>query len=189
MLLIHIPERESKEVWDDKQEEFRIIPYEKGETLKLEHSLLSISKWEAKYHKAFLPSRANNKPKTNDEMLYYIKCMTINEVRDEVYLRLTVPDIKKISDYISDPMTATTFSKNQSRGGNAEIITSEIIYYWMVEHGIPFECQKWHINRLLTLIQVCNLKRSPQKMMNKHDILKQNQSLNALRRAKYHSRG
>lgn len=177
------------ELWNPDKQEF--IKTASG-TLILEHSLLSISKWESKYHKPFL-SKLEKDKKTADEMLDYIRCMTINTVDPDIYYGLTNEQIKEIGDYISNSMTATTISEKNRYGRagsrNGEIVTSELIYYWMVVHGIPFECQKWHLNRLLTLIQVCNVKNAPAKNMSKKDILAQNNALNAMRRAKYRSRG
>jgi len=183
MLKIVVPAWED---WDPTANKF----VEGTETrLTLEHSLVSVSKWESKYHKPFL----NEESKTAEEMLDYIKFMTIphlsSKFDDSVFLHLTQDNIKQIEDYIGDPMTATTFSNNQMRPGKKEVITSEVIYYWMVSYGIPFECQRWHLNRLITLVRVLGIKNAPPKKMGKRDIMAQNKSLNAARRAKYHSRG
>lgn len=184
MLPIHVEANHS--VWDPELNEF--VPTSDG-TLLLEHSLLSISKWEAKYHKSFLKS-VQNKDISNSEIKYYIQCMTVNTVPSSIYNGLTRENIDEIFEYISDPMTATIIRTMPSRGPkNNEVITSELIYYWMVVHGIPFECQKWHLNRLMTLIQICNVKNAPSKKMSKRDIMAQNRALNASRRAKHHSRG
>ena len=156
--------------------------------LQLEHSLLSISKWEAKWHKPFI----SNDPKTADELIDYIRCMTVNNVTDQrVYTSLRTEDINKIKDYIDNPMTATWFSDDKSKGTNREIVTSELVYYWMIALQIPFECQKWHINRLLTLIRICNIKNDPDKnkKMSKADIMRRNAELNAKRRAALHTKG
>lgn len=177
------------ERYDEVAEEFYTM--DKPYTLNLEHSLLSISKWESKWHKPFL-----NNQKTYAEYMDYIKCMTLNKnVPDYVYKGLTNSDVKQLQAYMEDPMSATTISKN----GNApktygkkkpDVITSEIIYYWMTQLSIPFEpCEKWHINRLLMLIAVCNEKNSDPNMMSKKDIMKQNNALNAARRAKHHTKG
>ena len=192
-ITIEIPEREATEKWDPIREEFINLPYAKPATLILEHSLLSVSKWESKYHKPFL-SKTDAETRTPEEMMYYIQCMTINNVDPDVYYRLTDSQIQEIGDYIADPMTATTINRRGPQGSaprprSNEIVTSEIIYYWMVVHQIPFECQKWHLNRLLMLVEVCNIKNGPQQKMSKNDILRQNHALNAARRAKFHSRG
>lgn len=184
MKVLHIEGR--GEIFSEDKQEF--VNSVSG-TLMLEHSLLSISKWEAKYHKPFLPRPNTKDTKTPEEMFYYIECMTINNVDPDIYYGLTNEHIKEIGKYIADPMTATTISSQQNGKRNNEIITSELIYYWMVVHQIPFECQKWHLNRLLTLIQVCNIKNAPSKKMDKRSILNQNRALNAARRAKHHSKG
>lgn len=161
--------------------------YTEPTELQLEHSLLSLSKWESKWHKPFL----DTKEKTEEELLDYVRCMTINKnVDPKVYSCLTEDSVRKIKEYIDDPMTATWFSKEQKRGArNREIITAEIIYYWMVAQRIPFECQKWHLNRLLTLIRVCGIKNTPPKKMSPKSIAKQNRSLNAARKAARHTTG
>lgn len=156
----------------------------KDTTLILEHSLISLSKWESKWKKPFL-SREN---KTIEETIDYIKCMTVNtNVKPEVYMLIDNDIIMKVQEYIEDPMTATTFKEEKSF--NREIITSEIIYYWMVALQIPFECQKWHLNKLLALVRVCNIKNGPQKKMKKQDLINRNKSLNAARRAAANSKG
>lgn len=185
MLEIVIPKKEG---WDSTKEEFYSF---QGCSLRLEHSLVSISKWEAKYHRPFL---AKNE-RSYEEIIYYVKCMTLTQnVPDEAYNFLTAENITKIKDYIADPMTATWFSNNtQLKGGSrhtSEQMTSELIYYWMIACEIPFECQKWHLNRLLTLIKICNIKNnSGNKKMSKRDIMSQNSKLNAARRAKMNSKG
>ena len=143
------------------------------QVLQLEHSLVSISKWESKWHIPFL----DGKDKTLEQIIDYVRCMTITQnVKPEVYNRLTEDNLKAINDYIENPMTATTFSDINQRPSR-EIITSEIIYYWMVSFNIPFECQKWHLNKLLTLIKVCNIKNSPPKKMSRQEILSRNRAL------------
>jgi len=150
----------------------------KEQTLILEHSLVSISKWESKWHKPFLA----NKEKSLEETVEYIKCMTVNSVEEGFnYGLLTHNNIKEVNAYIANPMTATTFS-NQKKTLNREITTAEIIYHWMVALNIPFECQKWHLNRLLTLINVCNIKNSPPSKMNKKEAASRRAALNSSRK-------
>ena len=174
---------EATECWDESKREFVNI---KEQTLQLEHSLVSLSKWESKWHKAFLAKREMS----YDEILDYIKCMTITQnVKPEVYSCLTQENIDQIYNYIQNPMTATYFSKEQNGKSSSEIVTSELIYYWMVALNIPFECQKWHLNRLLTLIKVCNIKNQPHKKMNRRDVLSRNHALNAARRKQLNSKG
>lgn len=181
MLQIKVP---GKEAWDEKSEEFISVP---DTVLSLEHSLISISKWESKWHIPFL----GKEEKTSEQINDYIKCMTITpNVKDEVYNCLTRQNINDVMAYINDPMTATTIKERDGgRRMSREIITSELIYYWMVALQIPFECQKWHINRLMMLIQVCNVKNQPDKKMSKRSTAQQNAALNAARRQKARSRG
>lgn len=184
----------AKEGWDASKSEFVTT---KPTTICLEHSLVSLSKWESKYKKPFLSSE-----KTETEIRDYIKMMTVTQnVDPNIYNLLQGPEFKKINDYISDPMTATWFNDNkpgsngqsQQPRRNNEKITSELIYYWMISYQIPFECQKWHLNRLLTLIRICNVKDSQQNgkngKMSKKDILSQNRALNAARRQRLGTRG
>ena len=180
MLQIVIPETE---YYNERNAEFVTL---KAETLQLEHSLVSLSKWESKWHKSFL----TKDEKTYEETLDYIKCMTITQnVKPEVYQRLTQKNVSDINDYIANPMTATTFSENRNGRGSRERITSELIYYWMIALNIPFECQKWHLNRLLTLIRVCEIKNQPPKKMSKAELTSRNAALNAARRKQLNTRG
>lgn len=178
MLTITIP---AGSYWDEAEEIFREC---KGWTLQLEHSLVSISKWESKYHKPFI----GKENKSLDETLYYAKCMTLNDVDEEAYMFLTDFHINTINDYIADPMTATTIKKNNKKSGRSTI-TSEIIYYWMIALGIPSEYRYWHLNRLITLIDVCDEKNKPAKKMSKQDIYARNAAINAANRAKFNSKG
>ena len=180
MLEIVIP---GAEQWDEVKQEFIST---KEQTLKLEHSLVSLSKWESKWCQPFL----SKKEKTVEQTIDYIKCMTLTQnVDPNVYNLLTKDNILKINEYISAPMTATTFHQENKGGGNGELITSELIYYWMVSLNIPFECQKWHLNRLFTLIKVCSIKNQPPKKMSKKDIMSRNAALNAARRKQLNSKG
>ena len=172
--------------WEDYDPVKSEFIQKRATTIMLEHSLVSISKWEAKYHKAFL----HDKEITDEQMLYYIQCMTVTpNVPEEVYLHMTTENMEEIRDYISDPMTATTFSGRQNKKPSREIITSEVLYYDMIAFGVPFECKKWHLNRLITLLHVCEIKNSPKKKMSKKDAASQYRSLNAARRAKHNSKG
>lgn len=179
MLRIVIP---GQELWDEEKQEFINT---KEQVLQLEHSLISLSKWEAKWCKVFL----SKQEKTAEETIDYIKCMTITpNVDPEVYTRLTKENIKEIEDYIAAPMTATYFSSNDGKPSH-EQVTSELIYYWMIALTIPFECEKWHLNRLLTLIKVCNIKNQPPKKMGKREIMSRNAALNAARRKQLNTKG
>lgn len=179
MLTITIP---AVEMWDEKEEQFVYSP---ETTLELEHSLVSLSKWESKWQKPFL----SGKEKTEEEVLDYIKCMVLTpNVSPDVYDHLTEDNIADINRYIDAPMTATTFSDKNNKPSR-EIITAELIYYWMITANIPFECQDWHLNRLLTLIKVCGIKNSPKKKMSKREIMSRNASLNAARKKQLNTRG
>ena len=182
MLRIKIARREQ---FNEETNEFFYYP-DKDIELQLEHSLLSISKWESKWHKPFL---SNKESMTNEELLDYIRCMSLSSLSDPNVLQcLTTEDIEKIASYIGDPMTDTTFRESEKKR-SLEIITSEIIYYWMVSYQIPFECQKWHLNRLITLIRVCSEKNQPKKKMKTGDIIARNRALNKARRAQLNSKG
>ena len=181
MLQIVVP---PGELYDEQHQEF--LAMDKEQILQLEHSLVSLSKWESKWHKAFL----GKEDKTTEEIIDYVRCMTLNKnVNPNAYRLLTKKNIEEISDYINDPMTATTFSNNNQKGHNKEILTNEIIYYYMVAFGIPSEYQKWHLNRLMTLIKVCDIKNQPQKKMSKKEIMNRNAALNAARRKQLNSKG
>lgn len=180
MITITIP---ASEQWDPVKGQFIYIA--KDTTINLEHSLLSISKWESKTHKPFL----STENKTVDEVIEYIRCMCMTPGVDPlVFNGLTQENVEEITKYINDPMTATWIN-DKSGKKSREIVTSELIYYWMIALNIPMECQKWHINRLLTLIRVCNVKNTPPKKMNKREIASRYASLNAARRKQFNSRG
>lgn len=179
MLDIVISERE---LWDEEKEEFVTV---KEQHLILEHSLVSISKWEAKWHKSFL----SGPKKTTEEIIDYIRCMTITQnVKPEVYQCLTNENITQINSYIKDSMTATFFSEDNEPKRH-RIITSEVIYCWMITLNIPIDFQRWHLNRLLTLIRVCNIENQPKKKRNQKQILDRNAKLNEARRKKFNTRG
>lgn len=180
MLHITIP---SVELWDETNEEFI---YMKEQSLSLEHSLVSISKWESKWKKSFF----SDEEKTFEEMIDYIKCMTITQdVSPDIYKYLSPDIIQKINEYMNDSMTATTFKEHSVKKSNGSKLTSEIIYYYMVALNIPFECQEWHINRLMTLIKVCDIKNRPQKKMTNREIMSRNSALNKARRQRLNSKG
>lgn len=180
MLKITVP---AAEFWDEIHEEFI---YKKEQTLQLEHSLVSLSKWESKWNKAFL----GKQEKTDDEILDYVRCMTLTQnVDPEVYARLSAQNYAQINAYIESPMTATYFSEDKQVKGSRETITSELIYYWMISYNIPVEFQKWHLNRLLTLIRVCSIKNTPPKKRSKRELMKRNAELNAARRSRLGSKG
>lgn len=186
MLHIMIP-KTKKRLYNEVKNEFTYIEIPKDVELVLEHSLVSISKWESKWHKPFL----SKEPKSADEILDYVRCMTITQnVSPEVYLCLTDENIKDIKDYINDPMTATTTRQDPNAPRNREIITSELVYYWMITLGMDIEVfQKWHLNRLLTLINVCNIKNAPPKKMTQRQMINKYAAMNAARRKRSGSLG
>lgn len=172
-----------KELWNERTEEFVAG---KDQVLTLEHSLVSLSKWESKWNKPFL----SKKEKSFEETIDYIRCMTLTQNVDQnIYNCLSRKNIKDVNDYISMPMTATTFYEEKTAKGSNEIITSELIYYWMISMNIPFECQKWHLNRLLTLIRVCSIKSQPAKKMSRREVLSRNAALNAARKKQLNTTG
>ena len=181
MLTIKVPI--SPEGWDDKKQEFIEPEYQ---TLQLEHSLVSLSKWESKWCKPFLSSI-----KSDEEMLDYIKCMTVTKNMDpNIYNYLTTSNVIEIKDYIDAPMTAMKFPKNRSSKLSRDIITSDIIYYWMITLNIPIdECQKWHLNRLMALIRVCDIKNSPPKKKSQREIMEEYARINAERRKQLNTKG
>lgn len=173
--------------WDSKREEFVSV---KETAITLEHSLISLQKWESKWHKPYF----SKQEKTTEEVIDYIRCMTLTpNVDPDIYNYIPSNIIGEIAEYINDPMTATTFGGQQVNGPQRTIggdkITAEIIYYWMIALDIPVEYRKWHLNQLITLIRICEIKQSPGKKMGKNDIMAQNRALNAKRRAARHSRG
>lgn len=188
MLEIVLPE---VEIWDDNAEEFQFSKGTEGKTIQLEHSLISVKKWEAKWHKPFL----GKEDKTYKEICDYVRCMTLNHgIPDAAYFPIEPNTLSQIVDYIQDPMTATWFSKEPDqngapRMGKQEVVTAEIIYYWMIALNVPSEYQKWHLNQLLTLIKVLNIKNAPPKKRTKADLLKQHAALNAARHAKHGKKG
>ena len=185
MLEVTIP---SQEFYDEATNTFTTV---KETKLKLEHSLVSLTKWESKWHKPFLGKSSVDSKKTVEETLDYIRCMTLTQnVDPSIFYCIPQSVIDQVSDYIDNPMTATWFSEDGKKGtANKEVITSEILYYQMITLGIPFECQKWHLNRLLTLIRVCAIKNAPPKKMSKKELAKRNSALNAARRKAMNSKG
>ena len=182
MLNITVPKQE---LWDEEKQIFITV---EEKTITLEHSLISISKWESKWHKSFL----TNKNKTQEEVLDYMRCMCITPKVDPMYFRLMTPEnLKDVENYIADSNTAVWFPpEDENEAGNKESVTSELIYYWMISNQIPFDpCEKWHLNKLLALIRVCSIKNTPPEKLNKSQIAKRNRALNAARCKKYNTKG
>lgn len=180
MLKIIIP---TMELYDETTSTFIYFDEVKVE---LEHSLISLSKWESRYQKPFL----SNEKKTPGEILEYVFQMILTpDVSRDVLQQMTQPVLDEINEYIESKQSATTFGQMPKQTVKAEVITSELIYYWMVAFNIPFECQYWHLNRLFSLIRICNIKQAPSKKLSRHEIAMRNRELNAERRAKYNTTG
>jgi len=180
MLEITIP---AGELWNEAKSEFI---HTDEQTLILEHSLVSLSKWESKHCKPFL----SDKPKTLEEDIDYIRCMTLNAVRSpDCYYNMTRETISGIHEYMEAPMTATWFSNSKTQPKSREVITAERIYYWMTVLNIPFSCETWHLNRLFTLIRVCSEEQKPKKDLKAKDLYKRNSALNAARKRKLGTHG
>ena len=175
-------ELKGEESWNEETQEF---VYSEPRVFDFEHSLLSLSKWEQKYHKAFLKTEM-----TPEETMYYIRCMCLEEIDDESLLRITSEHGQDFTDYINDPATATTVHTPEHSSSRGEkIVTAELIYYWMIESNIWLECQTWPLQRLLTLIRVVNVKRTPAKKQNPSTVARRNRELNAARRSQLGTRG
>ncbi len=187
MLKIVVPPADG---WDEEKEEFVSFS---GKTLMLEHSLVSVAKWEAKWHKPFL----DEAEKSNSELTDYVRCMTLTQnVDPDVYSFLTEENFKQIDDYINDSMTATWFNETKEQKSSkrsTEKVTSELVYYWMIAFNIPMECQKWHFNRLMTLIRICEIKNEEQYGKHtktpKSSLVSRYASLNAARRKAWNTKG
>lgn len=169
-----------QEYFNNETQEFFMFPETK---ILIEHSLISISRWEAKYHKPFLEKSTKKEP---EEIVDYIKFMSIGKpITDEMIMLMTKKDFEEINEYIANPSTATTFpNDDNARNTSGEYVSSELIYYWMTAFQIPFECEKWHINRLLTLIKICNRKNQPPKKLKGRDLINKHIAINKARRAK-----
>ena len=182
MLRITIP---SGDYWDERKQEFFKL---EGQTIVLEHSLVSVSKWESKWKKAYL----TKDQKTREELVDYVRCMTLtNGVDPRFYQMLDNRTLNRITAYIDDPMTATTFSEHEQKQQtrSRQIITSELIYYWMVALQIPIEMENWHLNRLLTLIHICEIQNRTPKKQSKQDLISQHAKINAANKKRFGTRG
>ena len=181
MLRLTIP---SGEYFDEETQEFN---FAEETTILLEHSLVSLARWETHWNKPFL----SKEKKTKEELIDYVKCMTMTpNVNKDVYDNINDLHLAKVSEYINEPMTATTFREDRSMKHSRDIVTAEIIYYWMVALQIPFDpCERWHLNRLLTLVRVCNIKNQPQKKGVGRDDLARRSKLNAERKKRLGTKG
>lgn len=180
MLTIRIA---GQEFYDETTGEFSTVD---DIVLELEHSLVSLSKWESKYQTPFL----SDKEKTTESVFDYIKTMVVTPGIDtDILYRCSKDDLVRIQEYIDSSQSATTFGEMPSRRGRGEVITAELIYYWMVAFNIPFECQYWHLNRLFSLVRICNIKNNPPKKMSRHEVAMRNRELNAQRRSEIGTNG
>ena len=180
MLRITIP---PGEYWDELTQEF---VSSEGQVIMMEHSLASVAKWEARWKKAFLGNEKRTRIETSD----YFRCMTLTkDVDPSIFKMLQADTIEMINRYINDPMTATTFREVEQRRFSRRVLTSEVIYAWMAALQIPFECDKWHLNRLMTLIRVCSIESQPKKKQSTREIMSQNSALNAERRKRLGTTG
>lgn len=174
VLDLYVP---GKEFWNSELQEFI---YTKDITLHLKHSLVSLTRWEQHYKRRFL----DDGPKNEEEYRFYIQCMTLNKDVDPlVYTVLQEDDIKKVTDYLHDSMTATTLPKQNNNHSNSEKLSSELIYYYMSALNIPFECEKWFLNNLIILISIASIKNNPQEKKSKPSW-SSIRALNAARNAK-----
>jgi hypothetical protein len=179
MLTVIVP---GTEMFDEASDEF----VTQGDVvLELEHSLVALSKWEGIYEKPFL----STSDKTTEEVLGYVKCMTLNKVPEETLSKLSEENFAAINAYLDAKMTATWFNEAPGAPRTREIVTAELIYFWMITFQIPFECQEWHLNRLFTLIRVCNIKNAKPKKMSRAEIAARNRELNAQRKAQLGTTG
>lgn len=175
-----------RELWNEKTQEF--IPETKDRILSLEHSLVSLAKWECRWNKPFLSAKGKSRAETID----YIRCMTLTQnVDDETWLRISNKNITDVNKYIDLPMTAAVFYDSEQHSGRKKIITAETIYHWMIINNIPFDpCQKWHLNRLLALIRFCNIENDPKKKkMSLNETMRTNAELNAARKKAWNTTG
>ena len=181
MLYITVPE---SELFDDDKQEFITT---KAVSLQMEHSLVSISKWEERWRVSYIAT----KDKTEEQIYDYLRCMTITKnVNPLVYYQMTPENLHEIAQYVDHPMTATTISEVQkSKKAPYHIITAEVLYAWMIAYSIPFECQKWHLNKLIMLIRVIQEEAAAKEKKDPKEIMRRNKALNAARKAKHNTRG
>lgn len=172
-----------QELFDSETE---VFVQRKPVRLVLEHSLRSLSKWESKFEKPFL----SREPHTNEELYVYVECMVLEMDGPDYFDIRDYPEVlAPVNEYINKAGTATTFTEHSQRPPSREVITAELIYFWMLEHGIPFETDRWNLNQLFALIRICGIKRSKKKGMNRREIAEQNRMLNAQRRAQLGTSG
>lgn len=177
---IFVPDFEG---WDELNNRF---VYKKGGTIVIEHSLVAMAKWESKWHKPLL----SDERKTREQLVDYVRCMTISQnVKPELYECITDSVMAEVDAYMNDPMTATWFNRPDNKGKSKRVLTAELLYYFMISFNVPMECQKWHLNRLITLIEVCSEENKPQKKKSLNDAYRSQSEINRMRRVKLHSKG
>lgn len=188
MLKVTIPARPGIEMFDEETQTFISLPERKEQTLELEHSLISLSKWESKWCVAFI---SKNRELTQEQSIDYIRCMSLDDsIPIEVFNEIPEETFVEIMDYINAPMTASVIPKMNNQKSSREVVTSELIYYWMTALNIPFEpCQNWHLNKLMTFIEVCSVKSAPPKKMGKRSLTRQYADMNAARRKQLGTKG
>jgi len=181
MIKITIP---PSELWDDNRQEF--ITITEPIIIPMEHSLVSIHEWEKQWHKPFLKKFPK---KTTDETVSYLACMSLrDDVDPKVFYAIPKGEMERINKYIEDPMSARTKSSGQ-RSAKRETITAELIYFWMFTYNIPYECREWHLNSLLSLIELCSIKNTPPKKMSASQKYAKYNALNNARRKAFHTKG
>lgn len=185
MIQITVPK---SEYYDQAKEIFYSV--DKPVTIQLEHSLISLQKWESKWNKPFLVKTE----KTAEESIDYLRCMCLTpNVKDDVFYCIPPSEMTRLSEYIDSPMTATTFAEDKIPGGGGkgkkQIVTAELIYYWMISYNIPSEYRKWHLNQLITLIRVFNEENKPKKKKSRNQLLAEHRALNEANKLRYHTHG
>jgi hypothetical protein len=171
------------ELFNEETQTFQTLD---GFELELEHSLVSLSKWESITKVPFL----SKTDKTPEDIRLYIEAMIISPIYPPNAVgRMTQSNIDQVNAYLESSESATTFGTMPEVKGRGETITSELIYYWMVAFNIPFECERWHLNRLFSLIRICNIKNTKPKKMTARQLAERNARLNEERKQKYQTRG
>ena len=187
MIQIVVPK---SEVFDNTNQIFRRVT--KETTLQLEHSLISLQKWEARWHTPFLVKKG----KTLEQTIDYIRCMCLTpNVKEDVFYCIPKSEMTRIANYIDDPMTATTVTTRGKGPGpkkKNKIVTAEVIYYWMISLNIPNEYRKWHLNQLLMLIRVINAENAsndPNNKRKKHEVLADYRAINEANKKRFNTKG
>jgi hypothetical protein len=164
-----------EEHWDQENEKF---VYPDSFKLELEHSLVSLSKWESKWEVPFL----GEKPKTTEMVLDYIECMILTPDPPADWIsKLSKENIEEITAYFDSKQSATWFNDHHPEPKTGETITSELVYYWLDICDIDWQAQYWHLNRLLTLVKIHTVKQAKPKPMSRSEMLRRRRALNKQR--------